>query len=459
LIGLGLLYAIAAPGMITHPWWGLAPAHVEGAPLFNTFALAFAAPAALALLAARKVPAQTRAARGFAVGGGLLALIWCLSEVRRAFHGPAMAMQPLGVFEAACYALVLLALALAVVIAARRRGAEDSIAARAAAWGGVVVAVLLMLVSRHPWWGAQDASASSDLDSLLAVLAQGAAGVLTLWFGRALSGAPGFVYARFAAASGAALFGWSFGHATLRWFYHRGAMDDGGAFAGIEALLHALWPLAFVLIAAAATARAPGREIMRQYLYDLQAICAAAIWPALIFAVLGLWFFFNPWWGANPANLATPLSAFAGALAYGAAAWMSSKARGAPHIQWRAQFDRACFVALIGHLFVAATLTTRWAFHPRDMAAGAIGGVEMWAYSAVWALCGAGLFALGIRRSDSWLRWMGIALVLITTAKVFLIDMAQLSGFVRVGSFVGLGAVLLAIAWAARRNANASRRS
>lgn len=459
LIGVGLLYAIFAPGLTTHPWWGIAPARAEGAPLFNTLALALAAPATLALLAARKIITDQKiAARGFAIGGGLLALMWCLSEVRRAFHGPAMAVQPMGVFEGACYALVLLVLALAVVITARRRGAETSVAARAATWGGVVIAALLLLVSRHPWWGAQDPASSDDISSLLAILAQAAACVLTLRLGRELSGAPGFVYARFAAASGAALFGWSFGHAAIRWLHHRGAMDDGVALAGVEGLLHALWPLAYVLLGAAATTRAPGRDTMRQYLYDLQAIWASAVWPALAFAALGLWFIFNPWWGANPADISSPLSAFAGALAFGAAAWMSSRTRTLAHVQWRAQFDRARLVALVGHLFVAATLATRWAFQSGEMATGAIGGVEIWAYSAVWALCGAALFAWGARIGDSWLRWMGIGLVLITTAKVFFLDMAQLSGFIRVGSLVGVAAVLLAIAWAARRNAGAARR-
>ena len=89
------------------------------------------------------------------------------------------------------------------------------------------------------------------------------------------------------------------------------------------------------------------------------------------------------------------------------------------------------------------------------MLAGARISVEIRVYSAVWALFGAGVFWLGMRRDDALLRWIGLGLLLLTTFKVFLFDMARLSGVIRVGSFVGLGLVLLAIAWVARRFAAA----
>ena len=100
-------------------------------------------------------------------------------------------------------------------------------------------------------------------------------------------------------------------------------------------------------------------------------------------------------------------------------------------------------------------LLVRWLHHATEMSAAPTGGVELWTYSAVWALFGAGLFALGARRSDVVLRWCGLVVLLVTTAKVFLIDMRELAGFIRVASFLGLGIVLLAIAWGARRFASA----
>jgi uncharacterized membrane protein len=49
------------------------------------------------------------------------------------------------------------------------------------------------------------------------------------------------------------------------------------------------------------------------------------------------------------------------------------------------------------------------------------------------------------------LRGLGLTLLLATTAKVFLFDMARLEGVVRAASFLALGIVLLAAAVAARR--------
>jgi hypothetical protein len=90
-------------------------------------ALAFAAPAALSLAAAARLyPRERNAARVFAGVGGALVLVWALSEVRRLSHGAAMATAPLGLAEAACYALILLAGALALALLARRPATADA---------------------------------------------------------------------------------------------------------------------------------------------------------------------------------------------------------------------------------------------------------------------------------------------------------------------------------------------
>jgi uncharacterized membrane protein len=49
------------------------------------------------------------------------------------------------------------------------------------------------------------------------------------------------------------------------------------------------------------------------------------------------------------------------------------------------------------------------------------------------------------------LRVLGLTILLVTTAKVFLFDMATLEGVVRAASFLALGAVLLFGAFTARR--------
>jgi uncharacterized membrane protein len=459
LFGAGLLYALMLPGLTINPWWGASPALVVGVPILDSLLLGFAAPAALALFAANRIyNAERFPARIYAIAGGALLLMWAALETRRLFHGVSIATPPVGLLEGACYALIFLAAALAVAVIARRRSAFDPLrpftsdlvaATRTVAWGGVIASAGTLLIGRHPWWGAQDAAATTTLSTGFAVLAQFAAMVLALFLSRALSHAQPIGSTRFASASAAMLFGWSFGHAAIRWAYHGGAMDGAGALAGLEGFAHALWPLAFTLIAAYAATRAPGRDTIRQYLYDLQAICATAVWPALAFAALGLWVLFNPWWGIAPAQ---PLSTFTTVMAPATpifAAWLSTTAPRVPHIRAREWFAPTAAIATIAHLFVAATLLVRWLYHRADMSAEGALDVEMWTYSGVWALFGAAVFALGLRRDDALQRWVGLVLLFGTAAKVILIDTAELAGIIRAASVLGLGVVLVGVAWIA----------
>lgn len=464
LLGAALLYAFALPAFSANPWWGITRAPIYGPPVLNTLLLAFAVPAALSLYAARRLyDHQRTAARIYAVAGGVLLLLWVLLETRRLFQGGAMGRADVGLFEGACYALILLCTAWAVAVFARLREAKNAAlpftqdllaASRATAWACVVVAALILIIVRHPWWGLQDSSTTNAFSTLLAVLTHGVAIVVTLFLGRALSRTKEVDHTRFAAAAAASVFAWSFGHLLIRWFHHRGLMDNGEPLMQIEGIAHALWPLVFVLGASAITARAPGRDTVRAYLYDLQALWASAIWPALAFAALGLWALFNPWWGLAPADAAKPMNAGYALAAYALAAWMSSRAPQVPRARWADWLARAATIAVVGHLFVAATLIVRRIYHPDMSVWGAI-SAEMWVYSAVWALFGAAVFWLGMRRNDPLLRWIGLGLLLLTTLKVFLVDMGQLGGVTRVASFVGLGLVLLGIAWAARRFAAA----
>lgn len=460
LMAAGLLYVLFIPGMAINPWWGPQPALVTGPPFFDTSLLAFGAPAALAFAASNRLYTHQRfAARIYAATGGLFALIWALLAVRRAFHGAEMASAPVGLFEGGCYALVCLAGALAVAIVARMRAARDAerpfthdllLISRGIAWTGLIVAGYILLVSRHPWWGAQDAS--NALSTLLAVGVQAFAVVLALFLGRALSRSRKVEPTRFAAASAALLFGWSFGHVAIRWFYHRGYMDDGPVFSGLEGIAHSLWPLAFILFVSAIVARAPNRDTTRPYTYDLQAICAAAVWPTLGFAGLGLWQMFNPWWGPNPPPVGDAMSAALALAGYGAGAAMSAASPRVPHVRAPEWFARAATIATTAHLLVGTTLVVRWIYHRADMTAPGVTNAEMWVYSAVWALFGAAAFALGMRRGAAMLRWIGLGLLVGTWLYVMALAFTRLTGVAQVGSMIGLAIVLLVVAWLARTN-------
>jgi uncharacterized membrane protein len=70
---------------------------------------------------------------------------------------------------------------------------------------------------------------------------------------------------------------------------------------------------------------------------------------------------------------------------------------------------------------------------------------EFWAYSAVGLCYGIVLLGLGLMLKRRTLRMASAAVLVVTVARVFLLDMAGLTGFWRALSFIGLGAVLVAI--------------
>jgi uncharacterized membrane protein len=73
------------------------------------------------------------------------------------------------------------------------------------------------------------------------------------------------------------------------------------------------------------------------------------------------------------------------------------------------------------------------------------------ALSVVWAVLGGVAVAAGLVRALAPLRWFGLGLLALATAKVFLVDMAALDAVYRVMSFIVLGVLLLLSAYAYRR--------
>jgi uncharacterized membrane protein len=99
-------------------------------------------------------------------------------------------------------------------------------------------------------------------------------------------------------------------------------------------------------------------------------------------------------------------------------------------------------------VFVFVTLETRRAFAGTNIQLGLWkwpGDGELYAYSAVWIVFALALLALGIRWGSVVLRYASLAVLMVTVAKVFLIDMSGLTGLLRVASFLGLGLTLIAI--------------
>jgi uncharacterized membrane protein len=76
---------------------------------------------------------------------------------------------------------------------------------------------------------------------------------------------------------------------------------------------------------------------------------------------------------------------------------------------------------------------------------------EQYTYSVVWLLFGVALLAGGLMLRSQPARIASAAVVALTIGKVFLVDMAGLTGILRALSFIGLGAVLVGIGWLYQR--------
>ncbi|NLS19183.1 DUF2339 domain-containing protein [Rhizobium sp. P40RR-XXII] len=126
-------------------------------------------------------------------------------------------------------------------------------------------------------------------------------------------------------------------------------------------------------------------------------------------------------------------------IAYGGLALYARNRRPLPYVIMLA-------LAAAVMAFAWATLSVRrfWQGEYIPFWNGFIQG-ELYSYSVVWLLIGIALLGLGTRFEARSLRIASAALVFIAVVKAFLIDMANLEGFLRALSFIGLGAVLIGI--------------
>jgi hypothetical protein len=89
-------------------------------------------------------------------------------------------------------------------------------------------------------------------------------------------------------------------------------------------------------------------------------------------------------------------------------------------------------------LLYLASVAVVTAFEPGDDAQLLLSGL--------WAISGLAALVTGLRRDDRALRLGSLALLLVTVGKVFLYDLSALTSLYRVGSFIGLGLLLLVAA-------------
>jgi uncharacterized membrane protein len=184
-------------------------------------------------------------------------------------------------------------------------------------------------------------------------------------------------------------------------------------------------------------------------------------------SLFGLLIFENPLWSGEPLEGGTVFNALLLAYALPAlmAFWLGRVARGV-RPQWYWQGARIAALLL---LFAFANLELRHWFHGPDLTwvdwryglpdARHTGDAEVYGYSALWLLLSIIFLAYGLWRASVVARIASAALMLMTILKVFLYDLAGLTGVIRALSFIGLGLVLIGIGLVYQKMVFAPRRT
>jgi uncharacterized membrane protein len=106
-------------------------------------------------------------------------------------------------------------------------------------------------------------------------------------------------------------------------------------------------------------------------------------------------------------------------------------------------------LAVAGAALVAfyAGLEVRRFWRGDDLSVPGVTQAELYSYTIALMLIGAGLLYQAIARRSQGLRRIAMAVIALTIAKVFLVDISGLTGLTRVFSFLALGLSLAGLAW------------
>jgi uncharacterized membrane protein len=123
------------------------------------------------------------------------------------------------------------------------------------------------------------------------------------------------------------------------------------------------------------------------------------------------------------------------------AAWVAAAARPV-RPRWYVLMIAALALLLA---FAYVTLMVRHGFRGPRLDLGGVSDAENWTYSAIWLVLGIALLAAGIFLRSTMIRGASGLVIAAVVLKVFLFDMAALTGALRAVSFLGLGATLILI--------------
>ncbi len=184
----------------------------------------------------------------------------------------------------------------------------------------------------------------------------------------------------------------------------------------------------------------------KSIVHDIAALIIGGFSLAAI--VLGLALTLNPLFTGRPVGGAFfNLILLGYAIPAVLAAILALVARDSRPLGYRYVAAAAAVALAIGYL----TLEVRTLYHGSILTRGLTSDAEQYTYSAVWLMFGVVLLAAGLKLGSQPARMASAAVVALTIGKVFLVDMAGLTGIFRALSFIGLGVVLVGIGWLYQR--------
>ncbi len=108
--------------------------------------------------------------------------------------------------------------------------------------------------------------------------------------------------------------------------------------------------------------------------------------------------------------------------------------------------------AVLAAMLLWLSMEVRRFFHaPDQLGSFQMPTSELYTYSAVWLLFAIALLAGGIMLQRAQLRYASLAVLVLVVLKVFLVDLSDLEGLLRVASFLGLGLCLVGIGFVYQR--------
>jgi uncharacterized membrane protein len=168
---------------------------------------------------------------------------------------------------------------------------------------------------------------------------------------------------------------------------------------------------------------------------------------------------FNPWWSGELIS-ATPvfnilLPAYLGASLLALAVLLRLSKRTTSHITRQVERYLQGFAGANFLLFTLLEIRQLWSGADLSLNNSTSEG-ELYTYSVIGLLYATAAIMSSARFSKPILYKVGMGLIAAVVAKIFLVDMSGLQGFWRVAAFMGLGLVLLGLAWKYQKTTTSS---